>query len=185
MTRRHSIRAAAARIVLVVLVAGVLYYAFVYMPIIAGLAANREETVRIENETRVAEQKAAEIERMHAEIAELEKQGNIGNAPLAAYDSQADILLFLGDVFGEYDDFAISLSPPQFDDALVRRAVNISFTATSFDDAALKLRRVCGYKYRCRVSSFSMDARDEKGLSDGNVAVSMSVVFYETQQAEN
>lgn len=185
MRRKHSIRAAAARVFLAVLVAGVLYYAFVYMPIIASLSASREETARIEHETRIAEQRAAEMERMSAELERLEKQADNVNAPLAAYDSQADILLFLDNVFGEYDDFTISLSPPQFDDALVRRSVNIGFTATSFEDAVLKLGRVCGYEYRCRVASFSMDAQGNKGLSEGSTAVSMSVVFYEARQAEN
>ena len=93
----------------------------------------------------------------------------------------------LNRIFANAYDFTFQYSEPQVDGMEIRRAMNISFTADSFDHAVSMLHEVVEGPYRCLIEDLSIqddeDLEDEelKDIRIHPVAVTFQLTYFETR----
>lgn len=93
----------------------------------------------------------------------------------------------LNRIFANAYDFTFQYSEPQVDGMEIRRAMNISFTADSFDHAVSMLHEVVEGPYRCLIEDLSI--QDDKDLENEEledirihpVAVAFQLTYFETR----
>lgn len=110
------------------------------------------------------------------------------NAPMVpAYNHFKTETEELNRIFANAYDFTFQYSEPQVDGMEIRRAMNISFTADSFDHAVSMLHEVVEGPYRCLIEDLSI--QDDKDLENEEledirihpVAVAFQLTYFETR----
>lgn len=162
------------KIVLLVVVFALIaggYYAGFYLPVQRRIEAadTAELDAQIQLEEEIEENKAS-------------------NAPMVpAYNHFKTETEELNRIFANAYDFTFQYSEPQVDGMEIRRAMNISFTADSFDHAVSMLHEVVEGPYRCLIEDLSI--QDDKDLENGEledirihpVAVAFQLTYFETR----
>jgi len=105
----------------------------------------------------------------------------------AADTAELDAQIQLNRIFANAYDFTFQYSEPQVDGMEIRRAMNISFTADSFDHAVSMLHEVVEGPYRCLIEDLSI--QDDKDLENEeledirihSVAVAFQLTYFETR----
>ena len=93
----------------------------------------------------------------------------------------------LNRIFADAYNFSFQYSEPKVDGMQIRRAMNISFTADSFDHAVSMLHEVVEGSYRCLIEDLSIqddeDLEDEelKDIRIHPVAVTFQLTYFETR----
>lgn len=116
------------------------------------------------------------------------EENKASNAPMVpAYNHFKTETEELNRIFANAYDFTFQYSEPQVDGMEIRRAMNISFTADSFDHAVSMLHEVVEGPYRCLIEDLSI--QDDKDLENGEledirihpVAVAFQLTYFETR----
>ena len=132
---------------------------------------------------------AADTAELDAQI-QLEQieENKASNAPMVpAYNHFKTETEELNRIFANAYDFTFQYSEPQVDGMEIRRAMNISFTADSFDHAVSMLHEVVEGPYRCLIEDLSI--QDDKDLENEEledirihpVAVAFQLTYFETR----
>lgn len=116
------------------------------------------------------------------------EENKASNAPMVpAYNHFKTETEELNRIFANAYDFTFQYSEPQVDGMEIRRAMNISFTADSFDHAVSMLHEVVEGPYRCLIEDLSI--QDDKDLENEEledirihpVAVAFQLTYFETR----
>ena len=165
------------KIVLLVVVFALIaggYYAGFYLPVQRRIEA--ADTAELDAQI--------QIRQMEEEI----EENKASNAPMVpAYNHFKTETEELNRIFANAYDFTFQYSEPQVDGMEIRRAMNISFTADSFDHAVSMLHEVVEGPYRCLIEDLSI--QDDKDLENGEledirihpVAVAFQLTYFETR----
>lgn len=148
------------KIVLLVVVFALIaggYYAGFYLPVQRRIEA--ADTAELDAQIQLEQMKAMQIRQMEE----------------------------LNRIFANAYDFTFQYSEPQVDGMEIRRAMNISFTADSFDHAVSMLHEVVEGPYRCLIEDLSI--QDDKDLENEeledirihSVAVAFQLTYFETR----
>ena len=126
--------------------------------------------------------KAMQIRQMEEEI----EENKASNAPMVpAYNHFKTETEELNRIFANAYDFTFQYSEPQVDGMEIRRAMNISFTADSFDHAVSMLHEVVEGPYRCLIEDLSI--QDDKDLENEELEdirihpVAFQLTYFETR----
>ena len=137
------------KIVLLVVVFALIaggYYAGFYLPVQRRIEA--ADTAELDAQIQLEQMKAMQIRQMEEEI----EENKTSNAPMVpAYNHFKTETEELNRIFANAYDFTFQYSEPQVDGMEIRRAMNISFTADSFDHAVSMLHEVVEGPYRCLI----------------------------------
>ena len=155
------------KIVLLVVVFALIaggYYAGFYLPVQRRIEA--ADTAELDAQIQLEQMKAMQIRQMEEEI----EENKASNAPMVpAYNHFKTETEELNRIFANAYDFTFQYSEPQVDGMEIRRAMNISFTADSFDHAVSMLHEVVEGPYRCLIEDLSIqDDKDENLQNDPN-----------------
>lgn len=173
------------KIVLLVVVFALIaggYYAGFYLPVQRRIEA--ADTAELDAQIQLEQMKAMQIRQMEEEI----EENKTSNAPMVpAYNHFKTETEELNRIFANAYDFTFQYSEPQVDGMEIRRAMNISFTADSFDHAVSMLHEVVEGPYRCLIEDLSI--QDDKDLEDEeledirihSVAVAFQLTYFETR----
>ena len=150
------------KIVLLVVVFALIaggYYAGFYLPVQRRIEA--ADTAELDAQIQLEQMKAMQIRQMEEEI----EENKTSNAPMVpAYNHFKTETEELNRIFANAYDFTFQYSEPQVDGMEIRRAMNISFTADSFDHAVSMLHEVVEGPYRCLIEDLSI--QDDKDLEN-------------------
>ena len=150
------------KIVLLVVVFALIaggYYAGFYLPVQRRIEA--ADTAELDVQIQLEQMKAMQIRQMEEEI----EENKASNAPMVpAYNHFKTETEELNRIFANAYDFTFQYSEPQVDRMEIRRAMNISFTADSFDHAVSMLHEVVEGPYRCLIEDLSI--QDDKDLEN-------------------
>lgn len=150
------------KIVLLVVVFALIaggYYAGFYLPVQRRIEA--ADTAELDAQIQLEQMKAMQIRQMEEEI----EENKASNAPMVpAYNHFKTETEELNRIFANAYDFTFQYSEPQVDGMEIRRAMNISFTADSFDHAVSMLHEVVEGPYRCLIEDLSI--QDDKDLEN-------------------
>lgn len=134
-------------LVLMALVA-VYNYAF-YIPTQEKIATYNEEALLLDDQILMAEAKAAKLNMMQKELAEI-KAGDLTNVKeLPPYDNSRNVMNSLSAILVNATQYNISFSGIAEEDGIVRRDITLTFSANSYDAAKSIISAIYNGPYRC------------------------------------
>ena len=123
-------------------------YAF-YVPTQEKIASYTQEAQSADDMILVAEGKAAKLEMMEKELAEI-KAGDMTNVKeLPKYDNSRNVMNSLSALLVNATQYNISFSGVSEKDGIVRRDIALTFTASSYESAKSILSSIYNGPYRC------------------------------------
>lgn len=154
--------------VIILIAAG--YYAGFYLPVQRRIQA--ADTTDLE----------AQIQQMKKEI----EENKASNAPMVpAYNHFKEETEELNRIFADAYNFSFQYSEPKVDGMQIRRAINLSFTAESFDKAVSMIHEVLEGPYRCLIEDLSIeddeDETEEMDIRNHPVSVTFQLTYFETR----
>jgi cell division protein FtsL len=174
MSREFTRREKILLLIMCVLLIGILYFQFVYKP--ARESIKKYDTAKLETQLLTEQTKASSIKKMNREMAS-NKAGNAG--VVASYNNVKNEIKALNDIFAGARTFNMEFSPATKDGDAVRRNIDISFTAGSYNAAENILKKLYNCKYRCLIRTINITSTGS-GVQSGAVTGTLKVTFFET-----
>jgi len=168
-------------LILVVVLLGLVYYRFVYLPVQDRIAA--ADTSVIEQQIADEQNKAMLIKSMQDEVSTNQE---ITTGVVSTYDNFKSEAALLNSIFVPLaETYNYSFETPVATNDTVRRAIKISFTTANYKVCRDILQQLHDSKYRCAISDISISATDKSSntyltLLTSPINCSLSVTFYET-----
>ena len=185
LNREFTVREKILRAICFVLAVGVFYYQFVYKGI--NQSIERFATGPLEEQLEEEQAKAAAIRKMEDAIA---RERGRTRGELTVYNNLAAEVAFIGGILdSRADSVSLTWKSPTLDGTTVRRLVDVSFRAGSYEEFTEILRAFRECPYRCLIGDINVSAvsRDKgrsaanAGLADtDSVSAAFSVTFFET-----
>ena len=140
------------------------------------------DTAELDAQIQLEQMKAMQIRQMEEEI----EENKASNAPMVpAYNHFKTETEELNRIFANAYDFTFQYSEPQVDGMQIRRAINLSFTAESFDKAVSMIHEVLEGPYRCLIEDLSIeddeDETEEMDIRNHPVSVTFQLTYFETR----
>lgn len=178
LNRSFSAREKALILVLAIVLLVAAYYYFVVRSVAETQEANAAalEQVQSEIDTQLA------IAQVRSKMqGGLEKLGTLESLPeVAVYDNLRNELDELNKVLEQTNSYDIKFSTPEIDGETVRRIVNITFSAPSYEESLSVVDQLQNGKYRCDVTDFSLVGTLLADGSVKSVSANLKVTYFET-----
>lgn len=134
-------------LVLMCLVA-VYNYAF-YVPTQAKITQYNQDAITVDDQILMAEAKAAKLQMMEKELAEI-KSGDMTNIKeLPQYDNSRNVMNSLSAILVNATNYNISFAGTSEADGIVRRDITLTFGANTYEAAKSMLSDIYNGPYRC------------------------------------
>ena len=171
LNRSFSAREKALILVLAIVLLVAAYYYFVVRSVAETQEANAAalEQVQSEIDTQLA------IAQVRSKM-----QGELEKLEVAVYDNLRNELDELNKVLEQTNSYDIKFSTPEIDGETVRRIVNITFSAPSYEESLSVVDQLQNGKYRCDVTDFSLVGTLLADGSVKSVSANLKVTYFET-----
>lgn len=164
---------------LVVLLVGVCYYMFFLTPLNKDITAINSEITDAQSQLDISQAKVASMDKMKAELEEILSRPKDEITEIAPYDNAKALMNELNGILAQGSDYAISFADPIIgDDGIVRRNVNLSFTASSYEAAKTIVSQLANNRWRCLITDLSVSSEDT--IESGAVKVEAIMTFFES-----
>ena len=175
LKHKFTLRESILLLVATILALGIFYYEVIYKNYQDALS--KYDVTNIQQESEILTAKAVRKKTMETYIEE-HKSTSFGE--VATYNNITNEIEALAEIF-EDKNISISWQEPYLIDSIVRRNVSISTKVSSYKEAEEIVNKIADLKYRCIISSLSINTRNNKSVEEENeITLSMSVTFYET-----
>ncbi len=175
LNRKLSTKEVVLFLVLAFAFLALLYYEVVYIPLNEQLASY--DTTDIESQMELEQARAQKIKAMNAEMA-ANKAESVG--VVATYNNLKNEMKALNEIVGKASTYNFSFQDPVGSGSTVRRNIGISFTANNYADAETIIRELYSCEYRLLIQDMTISPSSYDNLEAGDVAVTMTVMFFET-----
>lgn len=175
LNRKLSTKEVVLFLVLAFAFLALLYYEVVYIPLNEQLASY--DTTDIESQMELEQARAQKIKAMNAEMA-ANKAESVG--VVATYNNLKNEMKALNEIVGKASTYNFSFQDPVGSGSTVRRNIGISFTANNYADAETIIRELYSCEYRLLIQDMTISPSSYDNLETGDVAVNMTVTFFET-----
>ncbi len=170
-------------LVLTVLLLGLLYYCFIHQPVERRIQA--ADTAEIENSILTEQQKQQRIRSMQQEMTE---SGGESGSYVPTYNNFNEEANLLNAIFGSAASYHFTYHEPEAEDDVVRRRIDISFTAGSYAEVHEMLLQLKASPYRLLIQDVSLSAGGSTAIdgalpglqSSSEISGSLGITFYET-----
>lgn len=183
LSRKFTLREKILLCILAVIILAAGYYFFVQSPVSEAVSTAREEKAALEDELLILEAQAAVQDKM---LASLEKLGDAPTVETPEYDNLRLLMDFLNQALSTAEDYELSFEgvSGSEDSSIIRRSVEMTFTAKSYAAAKNIITGLNNCPYRCIISDLQLlpveeNGEEELSLTDGKVSVSLSITFFE------
>lgn len=171
-TKRETVLILVLAIILLVLV----YWWFVYRPVQEQMSSY--DTADIDSQIQIEQARAMQKKKMQDEM-DSNKQANIGE--IATYNNLKNEINELNTIVSKATSYSFDFEDPYADGEIVRRNINLTFTAASYANAEDIIKGLYGCRYRLLIGDLSITPSGDSGvIQDGPVSVSATLTFFET-----
>ena len=175
LKHKFTLRESILLLVATILALGIFYYEVIYKNYQDALS--KYDVTNIQQESEILMAKAVKKKTMETYI---DEHKNTSFGEVATYNNITNEIEALAEIF-EDKNISISWQEPYLIDSIVRRNVSISTKVSSYKEAEEIVNKIANLKYRCIISSLSINTRNNKSVEEENeITLSMSVTFYET-----
>ena len=170
-------------VLLIVLLVGVCYYLLFLTPLKSEIAEINVQISDADAQLEVSQAKVASMDKMQAELDEILSRPKDEITEIAPYDNAKALMNELNGILAQGTDYAISFADPIIgDDGIVRRNVNLSFTASGYESAKTIVSQLANNHWRCLITDVSVSAEDN--IESGAVNVEAIMTFFESTNLE-
>ena len=182
--------------VLVLVLVGIGFYQFVYVPLSSRASQAKQEAVAAQDMVTASQLKVERMERMQETIDELKRSG-AGTKTMPSYDNIKNVMSLLNTTVGTFQDFDVVFQDLEAaSDTVVRRGADITFSCDSYEQARSVVNSLQQGPYLCTVDSLSFRDKDvtksgsgfvgsSSTTSSGTYAATAHVTFYERIKADD
>lgn len=171
-------------VLLLIIVIGVVYYLAFLKPLQAEINSVQLQSQELDSEIALASARVGALQEKKAEVEEILAQPASKITEIAPYDNSAEVLDRLNSVLKRSDTYNLSFADPNTDDnGIVRRVVNLSFTAKSYSQAKSILSNLSGWNYRSQMGNLNVSAKEDS-IKEGSVSVTAAITFFESVNLE-
>lgn len=170
-------------VALLLLLAGVAYYAFFYMPLQTELQGVETQASTLEKQNEAETAKAEKLQQMNKELNSLLSSKQ--ETEVADYDNSKAIMSQLNGILASADSYSLSFGTPAFgSNGVVRRQVVVSFTAPSYTAAKAVIQKLAQSRWRCLINSISFASTGGApgggaDIMSGAVSVNATITYFE------
>ncbi|MDR0952404.1 MAG: type II secretion system protein M [Oscillospiraceae bacterium] len=164
-------------LILCILMLIAFYYFAIQKPVTESIEAAEEEYTQLQDELMVETAKAAQLMKMRTELKEAGYEDGV-ESDIPYYDNIQNLVKQLDTVLNGVSGYQISFSNPAANGNLATRGVSLSFSSPNYAAARSIITNLYSGPYRCAVTSMQLSPSGSE-LTDGAVAVSLSLIFFE------
>ncbi len=176
MKRQFSLRERVLMVVLALLLLGCVYYILVEKPVQDTLMDASQRQSEAESQLTIASAQLQKMRRMQAALDQLEQSAQ---ADVPDYDNAKNVVELLNRAMALTGEYNLTFQPVTTQGAIASRTIQMNFRCDSYATAKQVLQILLDSDYRCRVTAMSVSCNQGSDISQGEVAVSASVTFYE------
>ena len=152
------------------LIAG--YVLFFYRPMIDDRDRCYEEAENMQIRIEAAQAKLKDQQRMEKELEVIRTDENALSIP--NFDNQKPVMNELNSILAVTDNYSLKFGKLDTTNLIVRRSINISYTANDYESAMSVLHALNDNNFRCMLGDIGISF--DKA---GRVSVSGSIIFFE------
>lgn len=166
-------------LLLLILVFGIAYRVFFYVPLQAELTAISAQSEVLDLQLIQAAEKVAEMGTMQAELDVLFAESFREPPAIAPYDNRTAVLHQLNTTLRQSEEYSLQFSEPAIGpDGTVRRNVTLRLSCSSFAAAKAIIQDLTNSPWRCLITNLSITGNGN--LLDGPVQINATVTFLES-----
>ena len=148
------------------------YYAF-YIPATEKITFYKEEAIAIDDQIIMAEAKATKLNMMQKELAEIMSGDTQNVKPLPEFDNSRNVMNGLSLTLAKADQYNIKFGDVSEKDGIVRRNVELTFSASSYANVKSILSEIYNGDYRCMMKDLYVHQMDDAW------SVSVDITYFE------
>ena len=183
MSRPFTTREKVLFVVMAVLILAALYIKFVYLDVNATVSQAPQLISDAQDQLAVEQAKNQNIKKMQTELQGNQTSGRT-MSEIPDYDNSQAPMIELNGILIKADTYNVNFMPLSQTGNIVRRQMQLSFTAADYDTAESIIKSISESKYRNLITSLSMTSKDND-VKNGTVNVSVSVTYFELGKAAN
>ena len=180
--RKFKTREKVLLCILAVIILAGCYYFFVQLPVSRIISSASAEKTALEDELLTLEILQIRYDKMTQDLAQL---GETPQVETPKYDNLLRLMAFLNNALAPADEYDLSFdSIDTAENGIIRRKVNMTFTASNYRTARNVVKALQNCPYRCIISDMQFEPLKEKGtetsfLTEGKLQVTMTVTYFE------
>lgn len=158
-------------VILGILVIVLLYYYAFYIPTKNKIATLNEDLVKLEETTKLTDEKVAKMEEMKAELEKIKQSGveNIKEVP--PYDNRQKLMSELSVILSKAEAYAVSFEEITSDGITISRNVRLDCTCSSYATTKAILQEIYNGKYPCTFKDVF--------LGEDGTTLTVDIIFFE------
>lgn len=173
MSRSFNRAEKALLIVLAIILLGLMYYWFVDQPVRDAITSAKAESDGLWVELNTLQADAARLEKMQAELDEIESSGSVSR--MGSYNNSEAELRLLNDALAGTLQYSITFSDVTRSGNQIRRNFTLQFKTADYDGAREIVESIENSEFRCIIGDIRCTVD-----SDEAVTINAAATFYET-----
>ena len=194
LSRDFTLKEKILLLVLLLLLFGLAYYRFVYVPCSEAISRAQSEQETLQTDLLVMLAKEGQLKNMQKELDELGELQQTSR--MESYNNAKAEISLLNGVLEAADSYSVTFSGVTRDGAQIRRDFDLQFKTATFGDAKEIVKRLAESEYRCLLGDMKYTTdyqRAPQSQTSGGVViggvryntavnVSVTATFFETMQ---
>lgn len=188
LSKQFSVREKILLVIMAVILLCGLYFWCVQQPITTELEQIRTAQATADDQLAMTTAKAKHLHDMRAALEEIHKTSDTAQQT-PTYDNLQGVISLLNSVMADAATYQLSFQPvvmPE-ENNVVRRVIDVTFSAPSYAQASRVVQRLHDGPYRCQIGTISFapvlpeaaPAGYTSTLSAGGVTVTLSITYFE------
>ena len=174
MSRKFTTREKILLLLCSVMFLGIFYYQVVWKS--TSKTIESYNTITLEDELLAIQTKAQRMLQMEKII---EKHKGQVNGLVADYNNLENEIIELNKVLKEARSYQLDFEDPTTDGSIVRRNINITFQAKSYEAGKKIIQSLQDFRYKCLLRDINISALEDSLQTTKQVNVSLKATFYE------
>lgn len=182
-------------VILVLILLGGAYYWFVQVPVTDQHDKILAQQQQVEDDRALVDAKAQKLIQMKQELADMDAANDV-YVETPDYDNLQSVIEMLNTIMPSTTDYTLNFQPVEKPESgnIVRRAIDMTFSCASYEQARDVIDRLHDGPYRCQISQLAIGANKAEGAASDAVAVlggsetvvSLTITYFEkiTQPAQ-
>lgn len=178
MSRKFTLREKVLLLVCAVILLGLFYYRVVWMETAETITASN--TSSIQDEIMIQEAMSQKKTQMEDEL-KTNSANTLGE--IAPYNNISNEMNELSTILQSADSYELSFSEATLEGTTVRRNIDVTYHASSFQNLMKILQSLHDCKYRCMIGNVNIQTASAQSASiqkSSDLNVSLTITFYET-----
>ena len=165
-------------VLLALILVGLVYYRFIYIPVIESIAASEADYEETQKELEVIQERVDYLGGIQESMDALQEEGKL--SWMASYNNSKEEIAFLNDILADTIKYSISFANVTRSGDQIRRNFTLQFTTDNYGIMEHMLSALSQNHHRCLIGDLRCTAARNESVLEGNITVNATATFFET-----